>query len=265
MLPRAVRTLLVAVAFAVCVSPVRTQPLYNATVIEQLGQVSTQDSGYLTPLYVGSSIAPQKLIVTGPDGYAKFKVSDGSTFEVFNNSRVMFRENLGTWKDLLNVWIGRVKVFIQHEPGKANPNDVSTPTAVISVRGTVFDVVVEDSDGTTVVSVDEGTVWVRNTTAPGDRKVVNQGDDPVRVFRGIPLLAKVDKNGAYRIVLRKVEEAVYQVLLNRRMGGGSVPAGGVPGVNADKGKGGSTSGSPGTAPPPPATAPPPPGGGGGGN
>ena len=35
---------------------------------------------------------------------------------------------------------------------------MTSPTAVISVRGTVFDVVVQDDDGTTFVTVDEGEV-----------------------------------------------------------------------------------------------------------
>jgi len=260
---RNVRMLLAAAAVVVCSLPLGGQDSYNATVVEQLGQVSVQAAGYLTPLSVGSPVRPQQVIVTGPDGYAKFRVSDGSTFEVFNNARVVFRENLGNWKDLLNVWLGRVKVFIQHEPGKPNHNEVSSPTAVISVRGTVFDVVVEDDDGTTLVTVDEGTVTVRNTTAMGSILVLN-GGDVIRVFRGQPLEPRglIDKGNLLRNAMRVARDAVYQVLLQRRIGGGgplgsggSVPAS----TQGDKPKGGGT-GTAGTPPPPPGTPPPPPGG-----
>src|SRR5690349_3375886 len=116
---RTVRALPVAVALVVCLAPIEAQS-YKATVLEQMGQVSVQAGGYLVALSRGGSISPQQIIVAGPDGYAKFQVSDGSTFEVFSNSRVVFRENLGNWKDLLNVIIGHIKVFIQHEPGKPN-------------------------------------------------------------------------------------------------------------------------------------------------
>jgi len=259
-LSRNVRTLLVAAAFVVYLAPLRAQSLYNATVVEQLGRVSVQASGYYTPLSTGSIVKPQQVIVTGPDGYARFQVSDGSTFEVFNNARVVFRENLGNWKDLLNVWLGRVKVFIQHEPG-GNHNEVSSPTAVISVRGTVFDVVVEDDDGTTLVTVDEGIVWVRNVTAAGSTAILNRGD-VIRVFRGQPLQPKgqIDKGDFVRRAMKAAEDAVYQVLVQRRIGGSTIPGGGsIPAsTQGDKGKGGTTS-TPGSPAPPPGSPPPPPG------
>ena len=57
-----------------------------------------------------------QIIKTGPDGYAKFQVSDGSTFEVFQDTEVTFRKSFSIG-DLLNVWMGKVKVYIQHFPG----------------------------------------------------------------------------------------------------------------------------------------------------
>jgi len=265
---RNVRMLLAAAAVVVCAVPLGGQDIYNATVVEQLGQVSVQAAGYFTPLSVGSAIRPQQVIVTGPDGYAKFRVSDGSTFEVFNNARVVFRENLGNWKDLLNVWPGRVKVFIQHEPGRPNHNEVSSPTAVISVRGTVFDVTVEDDDGTTLVTVDEGIVTVRNTTAAGSVAILSGGDF-IRVFRGQALQPKgqINKDDLIFKLRKAAEEAVYRVLLQRRIGGSPIPGGGSApastsgdqGKTGNTGKGGST-GTVGTPPPPPGTPPPPPGG-----
>jgi len=220
---------------------------YRATVLEQIGQVSVRSGGYDKPLFSGSVISPQQLIVSGPDGYARFRVSDGSTFEVFSNARVIFREHLGSWKDLLNVILGRVKVFIQHAPNVPNPNEVSSPTAVISVRGTIFDVLVQDDEGTTVVSVDEGLVSVRNMTAGGDALV--KPGETLTVYRDVPLYARqVDKSGAYRAALRAVRDAVWQVLLGRQGGGAGVPGAGGPTVQSDKGKGGTTTTGPGTAP-----------------
>jgi hypothetical protein len=127
-----------------------------AKVTYQVGQVSISDNGYFKALSAGDPVKIKQLIVTGPDGYARFEVlSDHSTFEVFPNSKVFFRDVPGAWDNLLNIVIGRIKVLIQHAPGIPNPNKVTSPTAVIAVRGTVFDVVVEDSTGTTFVTVDE--------------------------------------------------------------------------------------------------------------
>jgi len=239
--------LLIAAAAGVCLAQFGSQDT-KATVLNQIGRVSvmTDPRGYYEqPLFQGMSIRPQQLIVTGPDGYAQFQVSDGSTFEVFSNARVMFRPTLGNWKDLLNVVLGRVKVFIQHAPGKVNHNEVSSPTAVISVRGTVFDVVVEDGDGTTLVSVDEGLVEVKNTTAAGNNVFVNPGGH-VEVFRNVPLaLVKPDKSNAIQAGLRLARDTVWQILRAQRASGGAPGTpGGAPGPQGDKKPGGPVPGAP---------------------
>jgi hypothetical protein len=264
-----VRSLLTAATLVVCLTLHAQNP--SATVVYQVGQVSIMDGGYLKPVSVGSTITQKQLIVTGPDGFAKCQVlSDGSTFEVYPNSKVVFRETSADWKHLLNVFIGRVKVFIQHAPGVANPNNVTSPTAVISVRGTVFDVQVQDDDGTTFVAVDEGEVGVRNLTAPGDSVILHPGDT-ITVFRGQRLVAKqVDKGNIWRNALRVARDAMYQVAMQRTPGPAS-PGGTPTPTNSgqgDKGKPGTGTGgtnaptsTTGPVPAPPGAVPPPPGGG----
>ena len=67
-----------------------------------------------------------------------------------------------------------------------------TPTAVISVRGTTFDVSVDDDDQTTFVSVEEGAVDVRHALKPGETKTVNAGES-MQVYRDEPLAQKPDR------------------------------------------------------------------------
>jgi len=265
---RTLRALLpVAVAAVLLVAPATAQDS-KAKVLVQVGMVSVLKGRSLEPISVGQSIQIQQIIITGPDSYAQFQISDGSTFEVFANSRVVFRETPGDWQHLLNVIIGRVKVFIQHLPGVSNPNNVTSPTAVISVRGTVFDVVVEDDDGTTFVTVDEGVVDVRNLTAPGNPATLKQGDS-IRVIKNQPLAARqIDKGNAGRLALKAVRDAVYQILIQRPSGIGGAPGGGTTptpgGAQGDQGKsGGAGPGgalAPGNPPAAPGTPPGPPGG-----
>lgn len=221
------------------------------------GNVSLVRDGALWAVSSGDSIQVRQVIVTGPDGYASFEVSDGSTFEVFPNSRVTFRANPGNWRDLVDVWLGRIRVHIQKLGGQPNPNRVHTPTAVISVRGTTFDISVDDSDETTHVAVEEGQVAVEHRLMPrdGDPKILNAGDEVV-VYRNAPLsaLRRVDRGR----VMQYLADAVWQILVRtpRLPGGG----GGVPTGLPTPPTGGGLPGDTGATPPPPPPPPPPPGG-----
>jgi hypothetical protein len=201
----------------------------------------------------------RQVIVTGSDGYAVFQVSDGSTFEVFPNSRVTFRANPANLKDILDVWLGRVKVHIQKFGGQPNNNRVITPTAVISVRGTVFDVSVEDQEST-LVAVEEGLVEVQHALLPTKTpKLVNPGES-LRVYRDQPLAHRSSpaKDAAVQQGLRAALEAVYRIVYRAPSGGSPIPGGGAGGgVGSPGGVGGGAPGDVETEPPPPPPPPPP--------
>ncbi len=148
-----------------------------------------------------------------------------------------------------DVLLGRVKVHIQKlGGGQPNYNRVRTPTAVISVRGTVFDVAIEDDDDTTLVSVEEGQVAVQHLLKPGPERILNQGES-IRVYRDQPLAAApVDKSGALRALLQRAEQVMYQIVY-RSPFPGSIPTGGCPVPSACTGDK--------KNPPPPPTTPPP--------
>jgi hypothetical protein len=242
-----------------------------ATVIQMVGNVWVQRDNQPSSqwaLLMGAQVKPQQIIVTGPDGYAEFRLSDGSTFEVFPNSRVTFRNTPGDWKDLLEMLLGRVKVHIQKLNGQPNYNRVRTPTAIISVRGTVFDVVVDDPDET-FVAVDEGQVQVQHRLQGGEPRLLNPGDS-IRVLKNVPLAQRViDRGSILHGALRAAADAIYTTLTrNPRTSGGGPPAGGggggggLPGDHGDGNKkpppppsGGGTSNPPSDAGP---GAPPPP-------
>lgn len=203
-----------------------------ARVLQLTGQVSVMKDSTPWALNTGSQIMVRQVIVTGPDGYAVFQVSDGSTFEVFPNSRVTFRANPSNWKDMLDLWLGRVKVHIEKlTGGQPNQNRVRTPTAVISVRGTIFDVAVEDVDST-LVSVDEGLVAVQHALLPTkEPKMVAEGEY-IRVYKDQPLAqTSPNRDAVVRQGLNAAVEALYRILLrpSATPGGTPVPGGGTGG------------------------------------
>jgi hypothetical protein len=266
MLARIIQTLvLISAAAGVCLAQFVPFGAAGAGEVIQLqGQVSVLKEGYPWALGAGDRVDAGRVIVTGPDGWAQFRVADGSTFEVYPNSRVTFRANTGNLRDLLDVWLGRIRVHIQRFQGQPNPNRIHTPTAVISVRGTTFDVSVNDDDETTVVAVEEGSVAVEHRLMPrsGDPKILNGGDSLV-VHRNEPLSARrVDKGR----IMQVFADVLWQVLARSpRLPGGSGPS--LPGPGGTGGGlplPGDTGATPPPPPPPapaPAPPPPPPGGG----
>jgi len=240
-----------------------------AKVVTLTGQVSVLKDTEPWALHVGDAIQVKQIVISGPDGFAVFQVSDGSTFEVYPNSRVTFRASPGNWKDLLDVWLGRVKVHIEKLGGKPNYNRVTTPTAVISVRGTTFDVEVEEED-TTLVSVDEGQVAVQHALLPSKEPKILNGGEYVRVYKNQPLAQRsMDKTPVIQQALRAASEALYRIVYSTPTSTGSpVPStttgGGrsgdtkappPPSAPSSNGNGGNTTQTPAPPPPPPPPAP----------
>src|SRR5512141_1880989 len=238
-----VLSLLLAAAAGVCSAqlvPFNTTN-YAAKVITQTGQVSIVKDTQPWALSVGDSVQVRDLIITGVDGHALLQVSDGSTFEVFPNSRVVFRKNPPNWKDLLDVLVGRVRVHIEHFGNVPNPNRVLTPTAVISVRGTTFDITVDDDDETTLVEVEDGQVEVQHALLPrGNSKLLNPGES-LRVYRDEPIARTFDKGNLARRILRSLSDAALTMATRMPSSGGAGGAGDTTNV---------------PPPPPPPTPPP---------
>lgn len=237
-------------AFKACLTPGSTEAA--AKVVSLTGQVNVLHDSEPWALNVGDTVQAKQVIISGVDGHALFCVSDGSTFEVFPNSEVVFRDNPPNWRDMLDVLVGRIRVQIQ-KLGGPNPNRVQTPTATISVRGTIFDVSVDDEERTTVVAVEEGTVEVRHRLIPSSNtKLVNAGES-LKVYPDEPLSrSRFDHGAAAQRVLRAMMDAVYTAVSNSRMGTSGTGSGSTGGGVAC---GASCVGEKGPAPPPP---PPPP-------
>lgn len=244
---RSVSGLLIAATGIVVCSAQQFSPSPDAAaqVITLQGQVSVLRDNQPWALNMGDKIQIQQVIVTGSDGYAKFQVSDGSFFEVYPNSNVVFRKNPGKLSDFLDLLVGRVKIHIQKLGGQPNPNRILTPTAVISVRGTTFDVSVDDDDQTTLVSVEEGVVDVMHALKPGNVKTLTAGES-LEVHKYEPIAQGiVDKGALLQRGLNALRQAANIAIRNAR----TPDAVGSPGGPTLSGQ---------TPPPPKPTVPPPP-------
>jgi ferric-dicitrate binding protein FerR (iron transport regulator) len=229
-----------------------------AKVMALTGQVSVMRGSAPWALNEGDTIQPSQIIRTGPNGSAVFRVADGSTFDVYPNSQIVFRANASDWKDMIDVILGKIKVKIEHFGNLPNHNTVRTPTAVIAVRGTVFDVDVDDTDETTAVLCEEGRVEVYHLLQPGKSRFLEPGES-LTVFKNQPLArSAVDRGIVLQRAFRAASDALNEILLHRSLGGASgtttASAGTTPTSSGDN-KGGTPAPTSGTPPPPP---PPPP-------
>ena len=197
-------SLLAAAASAVCLAqftPSDSAP-WAAKAVSVTGQVSVMKDVTPWAISVGDVIQVRQVIITGEDGHALFQVSDGSTFEVYPNSQVIFRKNPGNWRDLIDLYLGRVRVHIEHLGNVPNPTRMITPTAVISVRGTTFDVSVDDEDETTLVEVEDGIVEVQHALLPRSETRTLTAGESLKVYKNEPIAQDSNKGTIIKQVLR---------------------------------------------------------------
>jgi hypothetical protein len=187
-----------------------------ARVLSQSGSVSIVRNGDLWVLQQGAIVQAGTEIVSETDGHAILELSDTSRVEVFPNSRLIFRANHGNWKDLLDLVLGKVRVHIEKLGGQPNPYRMNSPTALIAVRGTTFEVNVDASE-TTTVYVEEGLVAVRHRRHPTKDVEVSPGET-LTVYANEPIAqSQVDKVRTAARIVAGVAERTAEII--RQVGG----------------------------------------------
>ncbi len=181
------------------------------------GRIVVQRNDSPWRLEPGEYVYPNEVVTTGDDGWGMFKVSDGSTFEIYPNSKINFRANRGNWEDLLELWLGKVKIQIEHPGGLPNTNKVRTPTAVISVRGTTFDVEYKPEDDSTTVLDEEGSVEVASAFNLDNKKLLNP-NEMIVVYKNTSLARRIDTGGIFKRVFQSAMDALTQQAINSRSG-----------------------------------------------
>ena len=96
-------------------------------------------------------------------------LADGSQAIISENTTVEIKDAKNSPRTIFNILRGKTRIKIEKLGGKPNPYRVTTPTTVIAVRGTIFDVFVKGDK--TEVFVVEGEVSVTNLFVP-DREVI---------------------------------------------------------------------------------------------
>jgi hypothetical protein len=149
-------------------------PYAGATISDFKGKVSIQLPAQAFAAPVRGEILPPDTTVSTDDGRLLLKLSDGSDVLVRAHTKLLLKQPEASGWKYFQLLMGRVRTQIQKRMGGSPAFQIGTPSAVISVRGTKFDVEV-DRRGFTEVDVDEGVVELEAVTGRGQSVLITAG------------------------------------------------------------------------------------------
>jgi hypothetical protein len=151
-----------------------TAAIAGATIAEWKGDIRLSLPGQLpsNPLR-GEQLPPGTILDTG-SGRLLLRLSDGSEVIVRAHTRLQVQQPSLTDPSYLQLLLGRIRALINKRTGGAVPFELGTPSAVIAVRGTQFDVEV-NARNVTEVDVVDGLVEVYGKNINGGSVLLEPG------------------------------------------------------------------------------------------
>jgi len=178
---------------------------YEAHATLVTGQVSRERDRQPWAVSTGERVPVRQVIATGNDGYAHFTVAEGANFDIYSNSRVIFRQNTARAGDLLDVIAGRVRVHLQ--PSMSQPQQrIFTPAATVTANRPATVALAIDEDDTLRIDVLEGEVRVRHTRLPKSDPTLVRALDAILVRPDEPISRQVDRGSLYRYTVKPFKD-----------------------------------------------------------
>jgi hypothetical protein len=123
---------------------------------------------------VRGEVLPPDTTVNTDDGRLLLRLTDGSDILVRPHTKLVLKQPEASGWKYFQILVGRVRTSIQKHLGGTPAFQIGTPSAVISVRGTKFDVEV-DRRGFTEVDVEEGVVELEGLSGRGESVMITAG------------------------------------------------------------------------------------------
>ncbi len=183
---------------------------YSARATSVSGQVSRIRDGQPWAVSAGDSIPIQQVITSGSDGYAHFRVAGGSSFEMFANSRVVFRQNAANGADLLDVLAGRVRIRLQPAPGQLQQR-VLCPVAAITAHQPATIALAVDEDDNARIDVIEGAIQVQHAFLPRSEPVLVTAVDAILVQKDQQISRRLDRGSLYRYTVKPLKDVLSAI------------------------------------------------------
>ncbi|HEY7304354.1 MAG TPA: FecR domain-containing protein [Bryobacteraceae bacterium] len=178
----------------------------EAHITAATGQVSRIRDAQAWALSAGEQVPVRQIITTGRDGYARFEVAGGSSFELFSNSRIIFRQNTAMAGDLLDVVAGRVRVHLEPTAGQTQQR-VFTPAAIITAAQQPASMAIAiDEDNTVRIDVMEGEVRVQHALRPRNDPTIVRAADAILIRPDEQISRRVDRGSLYRYTVKSLHD-----------------------------------------------------------
>jgi|SRR5918912_137661 hypothetical protein len=157
----------------------QAQTLVSARILSSSGPVEIQrrsqgQAALIKIEYrVNDELLAGDVVKTDRGGRLVLGLLDGSQAIIGEKTVVEIADLSKSPRTIFNVLRGKTRVKIEKVGGRPNPYRVNTPTTVIAVRGTLFDVIVSGKE--TEVFVHEGEVAVSNLVLPDAMVILSPG------------------------------------------------------------------------------------------
>ena len=136
-----------------------TAPFAGATISDWRGKIHLNLPGQTQSApVIGETLPPGTVLETG-GGKLLLQLTDGSQVLIRAHTRLTVQQPSPTYPGYFQLLLGRIRAMITKHTGGAPPFELGTPSAVIAVRGTQFEVEVNRQQETEV-DVSQGVVEV---------------------------------------------------------------------------------------------------------
>lgn len=149
-------------------------PFAGAMISDWKGSIRLNLPGQSPSAPVRGEVLPPGTLLETRNGRLLLRLSDGSQVLIRAHTRLLVQQSDPADPSYFQLLLGRIRAFINKQTGGEGLFQLGTPSAVITVRGTVFDVEVNPRH-VTEVDVFEGLVEVYGRGVFGASVLVEPG------------------------------------------------------------------------------------------
>ncbi len=145
-------------------TPPVSAPFAGATISDWKGKIQLNLPGQPPSTPARSEVLPAGTILETESGRLLLHLSDGSQILIGPHTRLLVQQPAPSDQSYFQILFGRIRAFVSKQTGGAGAFQLGTPSAVIAVRGTEFEIEVNRLH-VTEVDVFEGLVEVSGRRA----------------------------------------------------------------------------------------------------